>query len=217
MKVLYFAPHTCWPLTTGARLRDYHLARQLAARSQVTVVGLRHPGDPKSGEPPDDSGFARYIPLTKDRSYTLSKLVRGLAGPMPIPVLNYTSRRVAAELAAIVEEGRFDVVQVESVHLLEYLPVIRAARSRPAILADWHNIESEIMWRYSEKPGLAKKIYARRTARLIEDMELRLLRGCDVHVVPSSRERDILLRRVPLEGEAPSEPARTAALHPEHH
>src|ERR1700683_274426 len=101
MKVLYFAPHTCWPLTTGARLRDYHLARQLGRWSQVTVVGLRHPGDPEPGEPPDDSGFARYISLAKDRSYTLSKLVRGLAGPMPITVLNYTSRRVAAELAAI--------------------------------------------------------------------------------------------------------------------
>jgi glycosyltransferase involved in cell wall biosynthesis len=54
------------------------------------------------------------------------------------------------------------------------------------------------MWRYSATvAGLAKKIYARRTARLIEDMELRLLKGSDVHVVTSSRERQKLQEKLP--------------------
>ena len=37
MRILYFATHAAWPLTTGARLRDYHLARQLGSRCSVFV------------------------------------------------------------------------------------------------------------------------------------------------------------------------------------
>jgi glycosyltransferase involved in cell wall biosynthesis len=78
------------------------------------------------------------------------------------------------------------------------LPHIRAARSRPAIVGDWHNIESEIMRRYSQNtPGLGRRIYARRTAGLLETMEARLLVGCDGHSVASGREREKLLARVP--------------------
>jgi glycosyltransferase involved in cell wall biosynthesis len=198
MKVLYFAPHTCWPLHTGARLRDYHLARELARRAEVTFVGLRDPGDPDPGEPPAAAGFARYAPLVKDRSYTPWKIARGLIGPLPLTVLNYFSPRAAAELAGILDQGNFDIVQVESVHLLPYLPVIRAARSHPAVAADWHNIESELMWRYSEAaPDPARRWVARRTASLIERAELEMLRSCDVHLTASERERERLASRLP--------------------
>ncbi|HEY7547164.1 MAG TPA: hypothetical protein VID27_19880, partial [Blastocatellia bacterium] len=28
-RILYFAPRECWPLNTGAKLRNYHLSREL--------------------------------------------------------------------------------------------------------------------------------------------------------------------------------------------
>ena len=57
MRLLYFAPHQIWPVNTGARLRDYQLARQLAARSSLTFVEMRHAGQ-EPHIPPDDSGLA---------------------------------------------------------------------------------------------------------------------------------------------------------------
>jgi len=39
MRLLFLTPRPIWPPTSGNRLRDYHLARQLAARySAVTVL-----------------------------------------------------------------------------------------------------------------------------------------------------------------------------------
>jgi polysaccharide biosynthesis protein PslH len=201
MRLLYFAQNHCWPPTSGARLRNYFLARELASRCSVTLAGIRHPGDPASEPPPPSSGFVRAIVLEKDRSYTIPKLVRGLLGPLPVTVLNYSSARVARSLAAILDEGEFDIVQIEVVHLMSYLPVIRSARSRPAVLADWHNIESELMRRYAETaPDWPRRAFARRTAALIESAELRFLQACDTHVVASARERDKLLARHPLAG-----------------
>src|SRR6185437_14570423 len=199
MRILYFSSRECWPLNTGARLRDYHFARELSQRAKLTYFGLRNPKDPPSVEPPTESGFQRHALVEKDPSFSPAKLLRGLTGPVPVTVLNNWSRQILAELERTVREGKtFHSVQIEGMHLVQYLPALRKAPGTPALIADWHNIESEIMWRYSETAvGFARKAYARRTARLMEDMELRLLEGCDVHVVPSSREREKLLARCP--------------------
>ena len=128
----------------------------------------------------------------------MSKLVQGLIGPTPLTVLNYSSPRVSRILAEILEAGSFDAVQMEGVHLSAYLPVIRAAASRPAILSDWHNIESEILHRYSQvNPNPVRRAYAWRTANLLEGAETQLLAACDVHTVTSERERARLQARNP--------------------
>ena len=198
MKLLYFCPHQIWPANTGARLRDYELARQLAARASVTFVQMCRAGQ----EPytlPDDSGFADVATLDKDRTYTPFKILRGLAGPTPMTVLNCWSLRAASQLANVLRAGQFDTIQMEGVHLLKYLPILQEAPGFPAIVMDWHNIESELMWRYSETTSnWAKKIVAKRTAKLIERAEDRLLKICGTHTVTSERERQKLLARYPI-------------------
>jgi glycosyltransferase involved in cell wall biosynthesis len=197
MRLLYFATHQIWPLTSGNRLRNFHLARQLARRASVTIVEMCHPGEIAS-RLPDDCQFGTLISLDKSAGYTVGKILRGIIGPRPLTVLNYFQPGLALQLADIFAHNQFDTVQVQGVHLSEYLPVIRAAPNRPAILVDWHNIESELMARYSQNgPSRAKKLVARRTATLLERTELRLLETCVAHTVPSERERDQLIARCP--------------------
>ena len=40
MRVLHFAPRVCWPLDTGAKLRNYHLARVLSEKAAVTLLAF---------------------------------------------------------------------------------------------------------------------------------------------------------------------------------
>jgi hypothetical protein len=70
MRILYFSPRECWPLTTGARLRDYHLARQLTSHAAVTYLGMRPPHDPAEELPPASSGFEKVVIVPGDRPYT---------------------------------------------------------------------------------------------------------------------------------------------------
>jgi len=190
VRILYLAPHEPWPLNTGARLRDYHLARELAKRASVTFVGVRNETDPESPMPPSECGFERTVILTKKTSYTVGRVLQGLAGPMPVTVLNYWSEEMRRQIAGLLAENRFDSVQVEAVHFAMYLDVIRSAASRPALISDWHNIESEMMWRYGDKASLARKLVARRTAALIERVEKQILSSCDACTVVSERERE---------------------------
>jgi sugar transferase (PEP-CTERM/EpsH1 system associated) len=197
MKSLYFAAHQFWPINSGARLRNYQLARQLATRSSVTFAEMRNAGE-EGDFRSDDSGVARVVTLNKDRTYTVSKIFRGLVGPTPVTVLNCWSPRSASQLVEVLRSQNFDSVQIGGTQLMAYLSIVQQLPACPAIVVDWHNVESELMWRYATSTvNWLKQAAARRTAKLIERAEDRLLETCRTHTVTSERERQCLLARCP--------------------
>ncbi len=202
MRVLYFSPRICWPTISGAHLRDYYFARTLARNTDLTYVGLvneeasaqaeqlRQRLEPHKG--------TKVHALRRDAGYRPVNILRGLIGPTPLNVLNYTSDKVIAALDPILREQNFDVIQIESMHLIAYARYIRKVAPRARLILDWHNIESEILARYAENDSNPlRAIYARRTSMLSRGVEDDLLQLCDAHTVCSERERHVLQSRVP--------------------
>jgi glycosyltransferase involved in cell wall biosynthesis len=195
MKILYFTPRKCWPVNSGARLRDYYLASGLAKYAQVTYLAVCYPeqeADAKSDLPSPKTVFEEHTILEEARPFTPVKLLRGMVGPTPVTVLNWTSPKVASLLAELGRKRQFDSIQVEGVHLIEYLPVLREFPGRPRVVCDWHDILSEQMERYGEGKSLPKKIYSGRTAQLLKQSEAKMLGLCDAHTVVSDRDRQRL-------------------------
>jgi polysaccharide biosynthesis protein PslH len=202
MRVLYLSPRVCWPVISGAHLRDFYLARQLARSATLTYVGLDGGKSPTSGtatlEPPEPLSGAEALSIPRDASYRPANIVRGLIGPTPLNVLNFTSATVMTELERILRDRSFDAIQVESVHLIAYARRIRELYPRVRVICDWHNIESEILTRYAEQDSNPlRRLYARRTAALVRPLEEEFLRLGHAHTVCSGREREVLLQRVP--------------------
>ncbi|MGB7925861.1 MAG: glycosyltransferase [Pyrinomonadaceae bacterium] len=227
LRVLHFVPRICWPLDTGAKLRNYHLAREIAQRASITLltfsenveragenISTRHLANRQPENPPAErkqqessvephlpdpgSFYEQVITVRRDRGYTVTKIVRGAIGRTPLPVLNYTTRGMKQELARILDEQDFDIVQVESIHLADYLPIIRAARGRPLVVCDWHNIESELMRRYSERASNPlRRTYARRASRQMIALERRVTHEFDAHIAVSHRDAAKLLALAP--------------------
>ena len=192
LRVLQLAPRAPWPLDTGAKLRNYHLARVIAEHATVSLLAFSEPGHdlPKALSPYDE---IETVP--RNQSYSFGKLLQGAVGRTPLPLLNYTSEEMKQALTRTLVKNAFDIIQIESIHLMNYLPVIRAAASRPLVICDWHNIESDLMRQYAEsESNVARKAYARRTARLLNDAERRALSEFDAHVVVSQNDADRLLK-----------------------
>lgn len=197
MRILYFATHPLLPLTSGNRLRDFYLSRELAKREDVTFVEFCEPGEELS-RLLDDLPFEEVVSLSKPPGYRAWNLVRGLTGPTPLTVLNYFDSAAEMKLQALLNRQRFDTVQLEGVHLTPYLRVIAKVQHPPEILIDWQNIESELMERYSETAASWwTKMAGRRTAKLLHRLELRLLEKQKVHTVVSTREKQKLLKQRP--------------------
>ncbi|WP_437968946.1 glycosyltransferase family 4 protein [Sorangium sp. So ce260] len=207
MRILYFAPRACWPLDTGAKLRNWHFVRQLSRFARVTYLSFADDGAVRNGRarmggagpaPQPMSDIARIadqvLTLTQERPNSLGKILRGAVGELPLVVLNYTTSAMRQELARVLDEGQFDAVQVESVHLAGYLPVLRAARDRPLLLCDWHNIESEVLSRYSKHaPDPLRGLAAFALASQLAGFERKVLGQFDAHLTVSERDRAKLL------------------------
>ncbi len=201
MRILFFSPRIFWPADSGARIRDYYLLRALASRASLTFLGICLPEELNS-LPQPRNGFnvspeaIRLVP--QSGRYSAWNLVRGFVGPTPLSILNYHDQKVADELQRLLGERSFDVVQIEGIHLAGYLPIIRSAPSRPLVICDWHDVESDRMARYSEHaPNWLQDIYARRTSGLLRSAERKLLTDCDAHVTVSDRDLQLLRGMVP--------------------
>ncbi len=201
MRVLYVATRVCWPITSGAHLRDFYIASYLAHHTNLTYLGMDS-GDggaqfqSVSEAPIEPFGEAKVIRVRRSAGYTPAKIVRGVIGPQPLNLLHYMSALVMQQLEKALTNDSFDVIQIEGVYIRAYIERIRQLAPHALLNCDWHNIESEIMSRYADNtPGLPRRLYARRTAYLLRRQEDLLLPACDTHTVCSERERAVLLSR----------------------
>ncbi len=196
MRILVISPRKAWPPTSGARLRDFYFARYLAARFPLTYLYLG--GDEDAAETRRQISARSVESITPPRRYTYRKILRGLSGRMPLPVLNYTSPEMGAAIRNALKQEHFDVVHLESLHLAAYLPEIKRWAPHAITVLDWHNIESELMNRYATAAdSVFKAGYARFTARRLYDLERSLLAACNGHIVCSGREQALLASRDP--------------------
>jgi polysaccharide biosynthesis protein PslH len=198
MRILCISPRQCWPLTTGAKLRDFHCARALGQIAQLTYVHFLEPG----ADPPTlaEMPFCKkIISVKKPRSYTAVNLVRGLVGSWPLTILNYLSKEMVSVLKQLNAEENFDVLHLDSIHMAPYESLFLNQGSQPVpCVYAWHNIESEAMQRYSvEVKSFAKRYYAMATMRRLQELERTLLQNAFGHIVCSRREEEQLKRIVP--------------------
>jgi polysaccharide biosynthesis protein PslH len=191
IRLLQFAPAFAAHPASGAELRSRHLAAALARHMAVTHVGFTPAGVSAA---PETDGI-RFLPVPRPRAYRLWDLLRGALGPVPFPMLNYTRDNMRAALAEILSAARFDIVQLESIHLAGYLPFLRSTGNQPLVVCDWHNIESALLFQRSRmEKGLAGRLYIRRQAKLLEKYERWFVNRCDAHIVCSDADRETLLR-----------------------
>jgi len=193
MRILYLSPRQAWPPVSGAGLRDYYFARALARYAQLTYIYFSETGGAE--------GLAfceEAIGIPRPKGYTPAKIVRGLFGRWPLPVVNYTSDDMKTAIIEAGRKRRFDLIHIDALQLAGYVPFLDVQLPGVPVIYDWHNIESELMERYAANtPSLLKRIYAFLTARRMAGLERWILQTGFGHLVCSDRERLQLRRQVP--------------------
>jgi len=162
----------------------------MARWMEVTHLGFSIAG---ACSPFEERGV-RYIPVPRERGYRAMDLARGAIGPVPFPVLNYTRQNMKAALYETLGGPAFDIVQLESIHLAGYFPLLRRYANRPRfVICDWHNIESALLAQSSRgRGGLAGRLYIEHQAKMLERYERWFVNQCDAHIVVSGLDRDAL-------------------------
>jgi len=194
MKVLYISVRQSYPPVSGAKLRDFHLARAFGKQGALSYVFYADPGSAVSLS---DFPFCKELVLVpRPRMYTPGKIAEAFFRNAPLPVINYTSAEMLRQVRDLYRSNSYDLVYFDSIHLMGVQAAIQNGKAM--VVYNWHNIESELMQRYSRGDApLAKRIYAAYTAKLLARAETRILEQADAHIVCSEREKQMLLQLHP--------------------
>jgi len=109
----------------------------------------------------------------------------------PYNAIRFISNSFTLELAGLLKEKTFDVVQLEGLYLCPYIPVIRKY-SAAKIAYRAHNIESEIWDRTATVTAGFKKWYFRDLASRIGNFERKWLNSYDLLVPITRRDGEML-------------------------
>lgn len=197
MRILFLSPRQSLPARNGARLREFHFLQALGRSAEVTYLYFADP----DGQAPTrkELPFCReVIGVPKPPAYGLAKTLRGVAGRWPLPILNYSSSAMSDAVSRAAAGGAFDVIHLDSIHMIRYAQSALARHRSLRAIYNWHNIESEAMRRYAATTNSqARRWYAGHTAAKLERIEEEILHSAFGHVVCSARERDRLARIAP--------------------
>lgn len=145
MRILWTLPYLPWPITSGGKARQYHLIRRMAERGHAITLLVQ------SKTPLDDATRRALAPWVTElivlpRRPLKHPLTLWHAATSSLPLLasiNSHAPDLAHRFEALLDDGVWDVVQIE--HSYGFEPYAHALRRRgqPFILTE-HNIESTL-------------------------------------------------------------------------
>ena len=149
MKILFLSPTVPFPLTDGGRIRVFNLLKQIAQKSDVTLLALET-------QPTDMDGVAELQQLgiqvhlvpnapTLPR-VSFSTLVKAFLKRQPITVARYDVPAYRQKFRALIADEAFDLVHYEMFHTAQF----RTETDLPGVLAQ-QNVDSAIWRRLSRE------------------------------------------------------------------
>lgn len=191
MKILQLCKKFPYPLKDGESVAIYNMAKGLSAAGAeihlFCVNTLKHFFDPAE-LPPAYNPYSSITSVTLDTRVTWTGALLNLFSKKSYHVERFRSEKVSTALRKLLEQGGFDLVQIEGVHLAGYAPIIRQYSSAEVALRT-HNLEFQIWERIAArtKPGL-KRWYIRYLTKKLKAYEVACLQETDFLVPISSQD-----------------------------
>lgn len=179
MKILQVTKKFPYPLKDGESLAITNMAKGLTSNgAEVALLAmntLKHYYLEKK-TPEELSFYSNIEKVDVDNRFNWTKFVLSFCSSQSFLANKYRSLQFEYALIKILKESEFDIIQLESIFLAQYIPIIKANFSGLISLRT-HNVESLIWERMSQNAGfLRSKVYSRvaRKLKLFEKKHLKL-------------------------------------------
>lgn len=144
MKILFLSPTVPFPLTDGGRIRVFNLLKQIAKKSDITLLALET-------QPTDEEGVAELQQLgvqvhlvpnaPRLPRVSLRTLVNAFRKRQPITVARYDLPTYRQKFKELIATENYDLVHYEMFHTAQFY----TETDLPGVLSQ-QNVDSEI-WR----------------------------------------------------------------------
>ncbi len=188
MDILVLTPVLPYPLTDGARIRNFNLIRALSVNHTVHIVSFIIETT-RTEDIEELRGFVHDLQTVfRPQKYAIKDLLKGVCTSTPFTIINYRSDEMASVINRKLAKG-IDVVHCEHLNMAQYAPVGMGLKR----VIDMHNVESEIMRRYAEKASDPFKVlYSKMTAKKLAKYERDVISDFDLCFAVSARDADYM-------------------------
>ena len=192
MRILQLCHKFPYPLKDGGAIAVTYLAKAYAALGhEVTLLSMntsKHWFE-LSALPADFNHYAAMHTVSVQNHIRPLPALRNLfLSKKSFHVERFESKAFAEKLAEVLKINTFDVVQLESIFLAPYLPVIREFAPTAKAVLRTHNVEHEIWDRVASNSKPLKKWYLQRITPRLKAYELEQINHCDLVVGISQRD-----------------------------
>jgi len=191
VKVLQLCKKFPYPLKDGESIAITYMARALhELGSDVTLLAMntsKHWFD-TTHLPPELGHYSAVHTVAVDNHIRPLAAVTNLFSDRSYHIERFENQDFADALVEILQNDWFDVVQLETLYLASYIPLIRKHSSAMVALRT-HNVEHEIWERVAANSNPLKKWYLNTITPRLKKYEQESLNHCDLLV--GITERDV--------------------------
>ncbi|MFT4761618.1 MAG: glycosyltransferase involved in cell wall biosynthesis [Paraglaciecola sp.] len=191
MKILQLSKHFPYPLKDGYSIAVSYIAKSLIDNGcEVELLAMnttKHYLN-LTTLPVNLNGYKKIHTVNVDNRITPWGAFKNLFSKESFILSRFVTETFSAKLAAVLKDGDFDIVQLESVQLAPYIPVIRQ-HSKAKIAMRSHNVEFEIWERQIETTNfLPKKWYLQSQLTPFKKFEIDQLKHYDKLVAITEKD-----------------------------
>lgn len=191
MKILQLCKKFPYPLMDGESIAVHNLSKSLQQQGcEVTLLAmntLRHYYEAE--QIPD--GLRHYKAVHRvniDNRIKIHEAFFNLFSRDSYHITRFISSDFSVQLVTLLQQEEYDVVQLETLYLAPYIPLIRQ-HSQAIIAMRAHNVEHEIWQRITSNTSFPpKRFYLRHLTRKLRKFEIEALRQFDIMVAISERD-----------------------------
>ena len=195
MKILQVTNKVPYPVKDGGAIACMNLARGFSLLGhQVTILAMNTVKHHITlGEIPESVKELAEFRLVNvpARISPVSALLNLFFSKKPYNATRFISKTFAEELKKILQENKYDIIQLEGLYVCPYIPVIRR-NSNAKIIYRAHNIEHEIWGRTAIMAHGFEKWYLKNLSKRIRKFETQIINSYDLLVPITSRDGNIL-------------------------
>jgi glycosyltransferase involved in cell wall biosynthesis len=194
MKILQLCKKVPFPIKDGEAIAISYLSKALCAQGcELTLLAMnttKHKVD-VSCLPPEFAHYKAYHTIEVDNAIKPVEAFKNLFTGNSYHIERFISATFEQKLAELLQKNNFDIVQIETIYLAQYIPLIRA-RSNAKIVMRSHNVEHEIWERVAKNTASGlKKLYLREQSKRLKQFEVGTLHDYDLLVAISKRDLDM--------------------------
>jgi polysaccharide biosynthesis protein PslH len=191
MRILQLCNKFPYPLKDGAAIASTYLAKAYAELgNEVTLLSMntsKHWFD-TSTLPKDFAHYAAIHTVFVDNRIRPIPAFINLFSGKSYHVKRFEDAKFSQKLHELLLNRHYDVVQLESLYLAPYIPIIRQFAPDTKVVLRAHNVEHEIWERVAENSNPLKKWYLNHITPRLKYYEAARLNECDLVVGMSERD-----------------------------